>query len=86
MDAFVPVVLVVLRQRREDAQLNARCIAILLYRADDFDGDLGLSLPVPGLNDLAKGTLAKQADDRVCSSGQCKIRLLQGQVVTYSAR
>ena len=66
MDTFVSVGSVVGCKGGEDPQLNARGIAILLHRADDFDGDFGLSFPVPGLDDFAKGSLAEKAVDGVC--------------------
>lgn len=60
MDAFVPVILVVVRQRRQDTKFNTRGVSIFLHGSDDFDGTLGLFLLVPGLDDFPKGALTEQ--------------------------
>ena len=70
VDALVPIWLVVLGEGGEDAQLDARSVSVLLHRADNLDGDVCRSLVIPGLDDLAKGALAQQAANRICSKGQ----------------
>jgi hypothetical protein len=59
MNAFVPIALVILCQRRQHSQLNPRSISILLYRSDDLNSALGALVTVHSLNDLTKGALAQ---------------------------
>lgn len=65
MNALIAVVLVVLSKGRENSQLDARCVSVLLYRADNLDSNLRMSFPIPCLDDLAESALAKQSYDRV---------------------
>jgi hypothetical protein len=65
MDAFVSVVLVIVGQGREHSKLNPRGIAVLLNRADDFDGAASFALFVIGFNDLAECSLPEKPRDSV---------------------
>lgn len=70
VDTLVPVGLVVLFERLEDAQLDAGSIAVFLHRTDDLDGHLYLAPAVPCLDDLAEGALSEELDDGVLGGSQ----------------
>lgn len=66
VDAVVAVVPVVGRQSRQDAELDAAGVAVLLDRSDDLDGDSLVGAQLSRLDDLSEGALAEQLDDGVC--------------------
>lgn len=66
MYAPVAVLWVVGFEGSQNPELYARCVPILLYRANDFDGHQLLLLPVHGLDDLTKRALTKLFDNGVC--------------------
>jgi hypothetical protein len=68
VDALVAVGAVVGGEGGEDAQLDLGGVAVLLHGADDLDGAAGFALAVVGLDDLAEGALAEEADDGVWST------------------
>lgn len=74
VDTLVAVVLVIACQCRQDPQLDAASIAVFLHRADDFDGDVGVSPSVVRLHHLAKGALAEELYDRVCRERVSTVR------------
>jgi hypothetical protein len=59
MDAFVPVVPVILSKRGEDAQFNPRGISILLHGADNLDSTAGTFCAIVSLDDFAECALAE---------------------------
>jgi hypothetical protein len=67
MYTFVAIRLVVQGQGGEDAQLDPGGVSVFLYRSDDLHCTFGFFLLVPCLHHFAKGTLAKQLVDGVCS-------------------
>lgn len=79
MDAFVPVVLVVLREGGQNSQLDAASLSVFLYGANDLDGDVRVSLAVPGLDNLAEGALTKQSHDIVAF---CEVGAVDDEVMS----
>jgi hypothetical protein len=49
----------------EDADFDFARIAILGYRTDDLDRNSSLRVNVDGLDDLAKGALAQEANNTI---------------------
>lgn len=52
-------------QRGQDTQLNARSVSIFLNGSNDLHCTSRLALLVVSLNNLAKGTLTEEFDDRI---------------------
>ena len=65
VDALVAVGLVVRGKGGENAQLDARRIAVLLDRSDDLDSAAGLPLLVKCFDDLTKSALTEKFDNGV---------------------
>lgn len=65
VDALVTVRLVVQCKCRENPQLDAGGVTVFLDRSDDFHGAANLLVPIVGLDDLSKCTLAKLFDNGV---------------------
>ena len=59
MNTFIAVALVIRGQGRQHSKFDPRGIAVLLDRADNFDGTSVFSLFIIGLNHLSKGTLTE---------------------------
>jgi hypothetical protein len=60
VDAAVPIFLVVGFQGGKNPQLYTRGIAVLLYGANDLDGNWPVSSTVSSLDDFAKRSLAEE--------------------------
>jgi hypothetical protein len=71
MYASVSIFVVVGLQGRQYTQLYSRGIAILLDRANDFDGDKSVSFPIASLDHLAKSALTKEAADLIIFGQMC---------------
>lgn len=80
VDALVAVVLVVAGQSRQNPQLDATSIAILLHRANDLDGHVGVSPAIICLYHLAERALAEELHNRVCRERVSAARGLSGSV------
>jgi hypothetical protein len=75
MYASVSIFVVICLQSRQYTQLYPRGIAILLDRANDFDGYKSISFPIASLDHLAKSALAKKAADLICEGCQSSFHL-----------
>lgn len=62
MDTAVPVLLVVRLQGGENSELDLAGVTVLLYRADDLNGNIFVASLVSGLHYFTKGTLTKEFD------------------------
>jgi hypothetical protein len=65
MNASISVFAVIYFKCGQDAQLNPRCIAVLLHGSNDLNSDGFVAFPVMGLDDLAKSALSEQSDDLI---------------------
>lgn len=65
VDALVPILLVVGRERRQHSQLDPGGVAVLLHGPDDLDGTFGPLPSIVRLHHLAKGALTKETADFV---------------------
>lgn len=65
VNTLVAIGFIVGRQSRQHTQFDPRGVAVLLNRANDFDGTARFPLFIIRLNDFAKGTLTQEFDDGV---------------------
>lgn len=61
----LPIRGVALFELLENTDLDLACVSVLLYRANDLDGDTSACLLVDGLYDLAERTLTKQSNSAI---------------------
>ena len=60
VDAPIAVLLIVCLEGSKHAEFDAGCIAILLYRTNNLDGNMSASTTVLGHDDLAKSSLSEK--------------------------
>lgn len=66
VNTAIPILLIVGLKSSKYSQFYSGSIAVLLYRANNFDSDLFVASPIVGLYYLAEGTLAEKTSNLVC--------------------